>query len=562
MFLERRVMTSQKVSFFVLSLSVFSLLLFSSCKTDEPISSAAGNVQGVVKNALTGSSVRNARIITSPATVTVFTDSAGSFFITDIASGVYAVIASKDSLTPDTISVAVEGGRTVRADFELGRDYSFVQAIQYSLHIQPLFTRSCALSGCHSTISNAAGLSLASWDDLIKGSTHGEVLIPKLSIRSLLTLLFDGTSLRKQHPALTKSLTQSEINFLKRWIAEGAKNDAGQIPYEQAKNKVYVPNQGEDNVAIIDAENLVVYKYVNVGNSPAVEGPHFITANEHFWYVSLIGAGQVWKFDAHTDSVIGKATIPGAPALLALTPDGSKLYVSQFTTSSTNKIYVVNTQSMTVATQISVWSMPHGIRMNHAGTKVYAANMMSDNISVINVERDSVIATIPLAEDANPLGPPKYMPMEVAVSPDDNLVAVACSETQEVRIIDATRDSVVKVIHVGDQPWHVQFIPNGTYCYVTNRRENSVSAIHIPMMHVMETISTPVTPKYFDYPHGCDVSSDGRYTFISNENAGHNYIPRYNTDYIGNVCVIDNALNQVIKVLEVGRMPTGLSVQP
>jgi YVTN family beta-propeller protein len=441
-------------------------------------------------------------------------------------------------------------------------EYDTIATINYTRHVQSLLTERCATGGCHSSGDKAAGLSLASWNDLIKGSTYGEVVIPKQPLRSLLTLLFDGTPLRKQHPAFSKSLAQSEIRFLKRWISEGAKNDAGQIPYQHAMNKVYVPNQGEDNVAIIDVDNLVVYKYVDVGNSPAIEGPHFITANEHFWYVSLIGAGQVWKFDAQSDSVRGKATIPGAPALLALTPDGNKLYVSQFTTSSTNKVYVVNTQSMTVTKQISVWSMPHGIRMNYAGTKVYAANMMSDNISVIDVERDSVIATIPLADDANPFGPPKYMPMEVAVSPNDSLVAVACSETKEVRIIDATKDSVIRTIAVGDQPWHLQFTPDGAYCYVTNRREHSVSAIHIPMMHVMETISTPVAPKYFDYPHGCDITSNGRYTFISNENTGHNYIPRYNIDYIGNVCVIDNVLNQVIKVLEVGKMPTGLSVKP
>lgn len=440
--------------------------------------------------------------------------------------------------------------------------YENITSIVFSQHVQPLLSERCATSGCHSSAEKAAGLSLASWNEILRGSSFGEVVIPNNTSRSLLTLLFDGTQLRKQHPALPKALSLSELNFLKRWIVEGAKNDGGEVPFEHATKKIYVPNQGEDNVAVIDEENLVVYKYVDVGTSRAVEGPHFITADEQFWYVSLIGAGEVWKFDAHTDTLIAKATIPGAPALLALTPDGSKLYVSQFTTSNTNKVFVVNTSTMTMIKPISVWSMPHGIRMNHSGTKVYVANMMSDNISVINVERDSIVATILLAEDANPFGPPKYMPMEIAVSPDDALVAVACSETGEVRIIDATRDSVIQSISVGDEPWHLQFTPNGNYCYVTNRRSHSVSAIHIPMRHVMETISTPVPPRYFDYPHGCDVSTDGRYTFISNENTGHQYVPRYNTDFIGNVCIIDNILNQVIKVLEVGKMPTGLSVKP
>lgn len=439
-------------------------------------------------------------------------------------------------------------------------DYNNVDTIHYAQHVQPILNRSCAVSGCHDTQTKGAGLQLTNWDELIKGSRYGEVLIPFKPSRSLLAILFDGTSLRKSHPPLGENqVTTAEIQFLKRWIGEGAKNDAGVVPYQNSVHKVYVPNQAEDNVAIVDIDNLVVCKYVDVGRFPILEGPHFIVANQNYWYVSLISTGEVWKYDAHADTLVNIGTVPGAPALLALTPDGSKLYVSQFTTSSTNKVSVINTATMTLIKTISVWTMPHGIRMNHHGTLLYVANMMSDNISVIDVATDSVVVTIFLANDVNPFGPPKYMPMEIAVSPDDSLVLVTCSETQEVRMFSAATNALVDSFHVGDQPWHLQFSPNGDFCYVSNRRGNSVSVLHIPMRHVMETITSP-SPAYFDYPHGCDISNDGKYVFISNENSGHRFLPRYATDFIGNVCVIDKDLNQVVKVLEVGKMPTGLSV--
>ena len=184
---------------------------------------------------------------------------------------------------------------------------------------------------------------------------------------------------------------------------------------------------------------------------------------------------------------------------------------------------------------------------------------MSDNISVIDVATDSVVATVPLTEGGNPFAPPKYMPMEIAVSPNDSIVLVTCSETREVRMFDARTNTLVDSFAVGDQPWHLQFTPDGFFCYVSNRRGNSVSVIHIPMRHVMETITSP-SPAYFDYPHGCDVSKGGGYVFISNENAFRHFIPRYTLDNVGNVCVIDSKLNLVVKVLEVGKMPTGLSV--
>jgi YVTN family beta-propeller protein len=441
-------------------------------------------------------------------------------------------------------------------------DYDAITAISWSRNVQPLLDTRCATAGCHSSADRAAGLSLASWEGVVSGSEHGECLIPGRPDHSLLVVLFDGTPLRKPHPALANPPVADEIRFFRRWVGEGARNDAAEVPFQGSTNRVYVPNQGEDNISIIDVDRLVVMKVVDVGTSALVEGPHFVAANADYWYVSLINSGQVWKFDAHADTLVAKATIPGAPALLALTPDGDKLYVSQFTTVTTNKVSVVNTATMTLVKEIPTGSMPHGLRMNRAGTKVYAANMMSDNVSVIDVAGDTVLASVPLAWDANPTGMPKYMPMEVAVSPDDAFVAVACSETREVRMIRTSDDTVTDSITVGDQPWHLQFSPDGGSCIVTNRRGHSVSEIHLPMRQVMKLYATPGEPRIFNYPHGCDITPGGRYTFVSNENTGHLFVPRYNLNYVGNVVVIDNVLGEIVKVLEVGKMPTGLSVSP
>ena len=438
-------------------------------------------------------------------------------------------------------------------------DYSSIQTISFSQHVQPLLRAKCAVAGCHSSSAMAAGLSLASWNELVLGSTHGEVVIPYQPSHSLLVTLFNGTPKRKLHPHLERyNLADEEIEFLERWVGEGARNDADQVPFAGSTRRLYVCNQADDKVAIIDIDALVVCRYVDVGASPGNDAPHFVVANEDFWYVSLIGAGEVWKFDARADTLVGVANVQGSPAILALTPDGSKLYVSQFMASSTNSVAVVNTATMSVMSNILVWTMPHGMSINHVGSRLYVANMMSDNLSVIDVATDEVVATIPMAYDASPFGPSRYMPMEVAVSPNDSLVVVSCSEMQEVRLFDATTNTLVDSMVVGDQPWHLEFTPDGEFCYVCNRRSNTVSVLHMPMRYAMEAIAGPQT---LAYPHGLDVSADGRYTFASSENVNHLFLPRYNMEYVGNISVIDNLTNQIIKVLEVGEMPTGIFVQ-
>jgi YVTN family beta-propeller protein len=437
-------------------------------------------------------------------------------------------------------------------------DYGNIGAIKYTKHVQALFNDKCATSGCHSSATKSAGLSLSSWNGAVHGSLAGEVLVPFRADKSLLTYLFDGTPLRRNHRTIENALTTAEINFLKRWINEGARNDANEVPFANSTNKLYVPNQGEDNVAVIDLDSMRVIRYVNVGELPAIEGPHFVTARDNFWYVSLIGAKQVWKFDTHNDTlVVGKANVPGSPALLTLTPDGSKLYVSQFMTSDINKVYVINTSTMDVEDTLTVGKMPHGIRINHSGTRLYCANMMSDNVTVVDVATNEVLEHIPLAWNANPVEP-NYLPIEIAISPDDNFFAVSCSKNtkNEVRIFSTSSNALVDSFQVGVQPWHLQYLPDGNSVIVTNRVGNSVSQIHLAARHV----NTILSASNFDYPHGCVLSANGDYTFVSNENAYHHYLPRYLSDYVGNVCVIDNALAQVVKVIEVGKIPTGLSV--
>lgn len=455
------------------------------------------------------------------------------------------------------LSAVILIGCADEAPSEPPLSYDAVDAIAYAQHVQPILTKSCATSGCHDPVSKAAGLVLASWNSVMNGSRHGEAVVPFQVSHSLLTRLFDDTPLRRSHPDIAVPLRSDELRFLKRWIEEGARNDDNVSAVPMPHRRLYVPNQAGDNIAIVDLDRLVVSRYVSAGNSPANDAPHFVVANHHYWYVSLIGAGQVWKFDAHADTLLGTAEVAGSPALLALTPDGSKLYVSQFMTSSTNRVVVLNAATMTVMKTIPVWTMPHGIAVNGAGTRLFVANMMSDNISVIDVATDSVVATIPLAFDAQPFGPPKYMPMEIVVSPDDTFIVVTCSEWREVRMFNAATYALVDSFHVGDQPWHLQVSPDGQFCYVANRRGHTVSVIHVPMRHVMSTVTSPA---HFSSPHGVDISRDGRFTFVSNENLGHLYTPRYATEFVGNVCVIDNVLGQVVKTLDVGLMPTGLSV--
>lgn len=104
--------------------------------------------------------------------------------------------------------------------------------VSFSADVQPIFTNSCALSGCHSGPSPSSGLSLEA------GVSHAEIVNGN-AIQSVLNLITPGSPddsylYQKILPSgnrvggrmpLSGSITQAEIDIIATWITEGAENN-------------------------------------------------------------------------------------------------------------------------------------------------------------------------------------------------------------------------------------------------------------------------------------------------------------------------------------------------
>jgi hypothetical protein len=96
--------------------------------------------------------------------------------------------------------------------------------VSYSQQVDPLFQQRCALGGCHAGSNAAAGLDLfsPSYNSLMN---HQPTLVnPGVSNNSLLVERIDGR-INPRMPSDTQPLTQNQINGIKKWIDEGAKNN-------------------------------------------------------------------------------------------------------------------------------------------------------------------------------------------------------------------------------------------------------------------------------------------------------------------------------------------------
>jgi hypothetical protein len=96
--------------------------------------------------------------------------------------------------------------------------------VSYSKHVDPLFQQRCALGGCHAGSSAQAGLDLLapSYSSLINHQPR--LVTAGASNNSLLVQRIDGR-LAPQMPYMSQPLNANQINGIKKWIDEGAKNN-------------------------------------------------------------------------------------------------------------------------------------------------------------------------------------------------------------------------------------------------------------------------------------------------------------------------------------------------
>jgi hypothetical protein len=94
--------------------------------------------------------------------------------------------------------------------------------VSYSKYIQPIFTAKCTQSGCHDDQAHASNLSLTSWSNTTASYL---VVAPGFPQNSLLVLTTQGLTTNPMPPIGYPPLIKNQIDGIKIWVQEGAKNN-------------------------------------------------------------------------------------------------------------------------------------------------------------------------------------------------------------------------------------------------------------------------------------------------------------------------------------------------
>jgi YVTN family beta-propeller protein len=221
----------------------------------------------------------------------------------------------------------------------------------------------------------------------------------------------------------------------------------------------YVANSYSNTLSVIDlSENRLLE------NQPTGVAPVNPTFNRDWTklYLSNVKDNTLSIVDTKTGKVVD--TIPAGaphPSGLRFLPDGKHLVISYIGDKVTEAgmLGIMDLETGKLVKKIPVEAQSERFDITPDGKRAYVANLIGQTVSVVDLEKGSVIATIP--------SPEKY-PFNVLVSPKGLRAFVATVMGNTIMEIDTTTNTVISTIKTAAGPNGMTFTPDGDNILITD----------------------------------------------------------------------------------------------
>ncbi|WP_028784590.1 cytochrome D1 domain-containing protein [Thalassobacillus devorans] len=244
--------------------------------------------------------------------------------------------------------------------------------------------------------------------------------------------------------------------------------------------------------------------------------------------------GVAMFYDLEEDRWIEKVEVGSHPAHIDFTGDQRYALV---TNNESNTVSIIDTSNYQVVDTVDTGKGPHGFRIASEGSIAYVANMGENTISIIDLKTMKEEKRIQVGG----------APVTTAITSDGKTLVTTLHTENKVAIVDLETDEIIKT-EVGEGPAQVYIQSNDQYAFIANQGSENAPADSVTKIDLStgEAIATIQTGKG---THGVVISPDDRYIYVTNM-------------FEDTVSVIQNEKNKVIKTIEVGSIPNGISIMP
>lgn len=259
--------------------------------------------------------------------------------------------------------------------------------------------------------------------------------------------------------------------------------------------QAFVTNQGDDTVSVVDTVSGLVVQTVAVGSKPAgvavsPDGSRVYVTNPESRSLTILA-----RADGRLTRLADVPAGAGPLGVVAGLRDG-RVFVADWYGATVAVLGPDGAGGLALLSTVAVGQSPSGLAVDDGGGRLYVANRESDTVSVVDVATLGVVATVPVGRA--PFG----------VTVQGGRVFVANVQSSDVSVIDVATLAELGRLPVGAFPYAVAVTPDGSRILVTNQHSGTLS--------VFDGAYRPLPDiAVGEYPEGIALSADGARAYVA-----------------------------------------------
>jgi YVTN family beta-propeller protein len=247
------------------------------------------------------------------------------------------------------------------------------------------------------------------------------------------------------------------------------------------ESKLPPADPSADGIGIVDIETMKLQRVLRGVSDPeqmvvSKDGKHLYIASED--------TGTAVIMNVATGERIAALPVGGEPEGVGISPDGRFVYM---TSEEDHQVSVISTADQTVIQKFEVGQRPRQAAFSSDGSRAYVTGEMDATVALVDALAHKVIHTIQLSGEM-------VRPMEVDLSPDDQIIYVTTGRGGTLVAIDAASFEPLNQVTVGARPWGLAISPDGKYLYTANGPSNDVSVVDAKSFKVVTKVPVGTSP--------------------------------------------------------------------
>ena len=292
---------------------------------------------------------------------------------------------------------------------------------------------------------------------------------------------------------------------------------------------VYVSNEKDNTVSVIDGNSLQLVETIEVGERP--RGIVLSKDGRHL-YICASDDDHIEVLDLQSKQVVYNLPSGPDPELMSLSADGTRLFVANeddnmvtvidtiqrrkiveipvgiepegiglspdgrwlvSTSETTNMAHFINTETLEITDNVLVDARPRVAQYTPDGKEVWVSSEIGGTVSVIDAETRKIKHKI--AFEVSGLRAESIQPVGIKIASDgSNKAYIALGPSARIAIVNTGTYEVEKYLLVGPRVWNLEFSPDQKRIFTTNGVGGDVSVIDLGKQRVIKSIKVGRLP--------------------------------------------------------------------